>query len=95
MSRRDEYVERMKQQLDELNAQIDELEKKADKSQADMKAKYREQVQELRELSAAARKKLDELRASGEHRWDLLMAEAEKVQKAFIHSFNYFKSQLK
>lgn len=95
MSRRDEYVERMKQQLDDLNAQIDELEQKAEKSQADLKTKYCEQVAELRKLSAAARKKLDDLRAAGENRWDLLMAEAEKVQKAFVHSFNYFKSQLK
>jgi hypothetical protein len=32
---------------------------------------------------------------AGEESWDALVAEGDKVWKAFIHSVNYFKSQLK
>jgi hypothetical protein len=40
-------------------------------------------------------KKIDEIRSAGDERWESLVAEGEKVQKALVHSFNYFKSQLK
>ena len=45
--------------------------------------------------SQAVKNKLDEIKATGEDKWEAVAAEAEKVQKALVHSFNYFKSQLK
>jgi len=95
MSKRDEYVEAMKKQLDDMNAQIDELEARARAGQAKLGATYDQQVAQLRASSRAAMKKIDEIRAAGDERWESLVAEGEKVQKAFVHSFNYFKSQLK
>jgi recombinational DNA repair ATPase RecF len=95
MSKRDEYIAKMKQQLDDLNTQIGELESKARAGQEELSKKYDEQLAKLREHSHAAKVKLDELVDAGEDKWEALVAEGEKVHKAFVHSVNYFKSQLK
>lgn len=95
MSKRDQYVAQMKQQLDDLNEQIEELEKKSRKAEADVRVKYDEQVAELRKLSRAAQKKLEEIRKASDDKWEALVDEGDKVLKAFMHSFNYLKSQLK
>jgi len=95
MSKRDEYVEAMKRQLDEMNAQIDELEARARASRDKLGATFEPQLAQLRESSGAVMKKINEIKAAGDERWEALVAEGEKVQKAFVHSFNYFKSQLK
>lgn len=95
MSKRDEYIAKMKQQLDGLNAEIGELESKAKAGQKELGKKFDEQVAHLRELSHASKEKLNELMEAGEDKWEALVAEGEKVHKAFIHSVHYFKSQLK
>jgi chromosome segregation ATPase len=95
MSKRDEYVAKMKLQLDELNAKMDELEAKAKEAKEDARDKYKEEMGKLRHQSKLAVAKLDELKASGEDKWETMVAEMEKIRDAFTHSFNYFKSQLK
>lgn len=95
MSKRDQYVKTMKQQLDELNGQITRLEAKAKDANAELRVKYDKQMGELRELSRAAQVKMEEIKGAGEDKWEALVAEGDKLQKAFVHSFNYFKSQLK
>ena len=95
MSKREEFVEAMKRQLDEMNVQIDDLEAKVKAEQEKFGAKYDEQMQQLRASSKAVKKKIEEIRAAGDERWESLVVEGEKIQKALVHSFNYFKSQLK
>lgn len=95
MSKRDEYIAKMKQQLDELNVQINELEAKASAGQKELGKKYDDQLAKVREHSHAAKAKMDELVDAGEDKWEALVTEGEKVHKAFVHSVNYFKSQLK
>jgi predicted nucleic acid-binding Zn-ribbon protein len=95
MSTRDQYVQKMKKQLDDLNGQIDKLGEKAKVANAELRAKYDKQMAELRKLSRAAHKKMEEIKDSSEDKWEALVAEGDKIQKAFVHSFNYFKSQLK
>jgi predicted nucleic acid-binding Zn-ribbon protein len=85
----------MKHQLDELNEQVTRLEAKAKEANAELRVKYNEQLGELRKLSRAAQLKMEEIKNSGEDKWEALVAEGDKLQKAFVHSFNYFKSQLK
>ncbi|MBK7677178.1 hypothetical protein [Accumulibacter sp.] len=94
MSKRDDYIEKMKLQLDEVNAKMSELEAKAKEAKADARAKYADQMAKLREQSQLAVTKLDELKAAGEDSWDAMVAEMEKIRDAFVHSFNYFKSQV-
>ena len=94
MSKRDVYIEKMKQQLDELNAKMSKLEAKAQEAKDDAREKYKEEMSKLRQQSKLAVAKLDELTAAGEDTWETLVAEMEKIRDALIHSFNYFKSQL-
>lgn len=95
MSRRDEIIEKLKEQLDHLNQQIDVFEAKAQKASGEAKEQATARVAQLREMARPANEKLGELVAAGEERWHRIEAESEKVYKAFVHSFNYFKSQLK
>lgn len=95
MPSRDEVIERLKNELDAMNTKLDELEKKAQQASGEAKVKYEERIAHLREMSQPAKDKLEELRAAGEGQWDRLSAEADKLYKALVHSFNYFKSQVK
>ncbi|MFZ2294275.1 MAG: hypothetical protein WB542_02120 [Polaromonas sp.] len=94
MPNRDEYIAKMKLQLDELDAKMDKLEAKATEAKEDARAKYREEIAKLRQQSKLAKGKLEELKASGEDKWEAMVTEMEKIRDAFIHSFRYFKSQL-
>ncbi len=95
MNKKDAYIEKMKLQLDELNTSMDELGNKAQEAKLDAKEKYEEEMAKLRAQSRLAVAKLDELRGASEDKWEEMVAGAEKVRDAFIHSFHYFKSQLK
>ena len=94
MSKRDEYVATMKQQLDELNAEITKLEAKTQEVKGDAREKYDKQVDNLRQESQAIQDKLEEIKAAGEDGWETLVAEVDNLWNAFKHSVNYFKSQL-
>lgn len=93
-SKRDEYIENLKRQLDEMNARLDDWEKKADEASEQLKGKYEKEVSELREKSTAAKARLEELRDAGDERWDALVEETEHVKESLSRSFNYLKSQL-
>lgn len=95
MSRREEIIARLKEQLDHLNEQIDVLEAKAQQASGEAKQQYAARIAQLKEMARPANEKLGELVAAGEDRWQKIEAESEKVYKAFVHSYNYFKSQLK
>ncbi len=95
MSKRDAYIEKMKDQLDELNSKMSELEAKAQEAKDDARAKYKEEMKKLSKQSKLAVAKLEEIRSAGEDTWESMVTEMEKVRDAFKHSFNYFKSQLK
>ena len=95
MLSREEVIEKLKQQLDVANVKLDELEAKADQVSGEARQKYVEQMQHLREMSQPARDKLDALKSASESQWDSMSAEADKIYKALVHSFNYFKSQVK
>ncbi len=91
---RKEYIEKMKRQLDALNANMDSLEVKASDAKADAREKYKVEMSKLRHQSKLAAAKLKEVSAAGEDGWDKMVAEMEKMRDAFIHSFNYFKTQI-
>lgn len=94
MTKRDEYTAKMKLQLDELDAKMDQLEAKAKNAKEDVRAKYQEEMTNLRQQSKLAKAKLQEVKAASEDKWDAMVAEMEKVRDAVIHSYRYFKSQL-
>ena len=93
-SKRDEYTKQMKDSLDDLNRNIDALEAKAHEAKEDAKEMYKAELKKLRAQSTTASNKLAELKSATEESWDNMVAEMEKIQAAFVHSYNYFKSQL-
>ena len=95
MSRRAEYIEKMRLQLDALNSQLAELESKGMAAQAEFQENHKEQIAQVRSHYQSALAKMEEVREASEEKWESLVADGEKVHKAFVHSLNYFKSQLK
>jgi hypothetical protein len=94
MTNREAYIEKMKTQLDDLNVRMERLSDKAADAQASVRATYDKDMAQLRQQSAHAKAKMEELKSAGEDRWDAMVTEMEKVRDAFVHSFSYFKSQV-
>lgn len=94
MSKRAEYIEKVKKQLDELNAKMDKLETRAQDAKNEARTRYKEEMGKVSKQSKLAVAKLEEIQAAGEGKWEGMVTEMDKVRDAFKHSFNYFKSQL-
>jgi chromosome segregation ATPase len=94
MLNRDAYIAKLKAQLDQFDAKMDELEAKAKDAKEDARQKYKEEITKLRHQSKLTKDKFEELKAACEDKWDAMIVDVEKVRDAFIHSYNYFKSQL-
>lgn len=77
MSKRDEYVEKLKHKLDDWNEDIDELEAKADHVKADMKEKYQEELKVVHQQRETVKQKANELIESGEEAWEELRTGVE------------------
>ncbi|MQM32823.1 MAG: hypothetical protein CRU78_20975, partial [Candidatus Accumulibacter phosphatis] len=73
MSKRDDYIEKMKLQLDKTNTKMNELDAKAKVAKADAREKYEEEMGKLRQQSQRALAKLEELRVAGEDSWDTMV----------------------
>lgn len=93
-TKRSEYTEKMKTQLDALNARIDALEKSANDVKDDMRESYATEVVKVRHQSKLAKQKMEDMLTTSEEAWDKAVAEMDKITDAFVHSFNYFKSQV-
>ena len=66
MSKRDEFIRKMKDRLDEWNLEIDGFEEKIRKIKTDMKDKYQTQIDELRKKRREGDRKLEQIRTAGE-----------------------------
>ncbi|MGZ3158364.1 MAG: sll1863 family stress response protein [Burkholderiaceae bacterium] len=93
MSTKDEYVERMKQQLDELNGAMYNLEAGAREVKENVRDKYKIEIRKLRQQSQINMDMLDVLKSASEDTWEAAVAGAEMVRDAFVHSLHDFKSQ--
>ncbi|SNR70641.1 hypothetical protein SAMN05192560_0613 [Methylobacillus rhizosphaerae] len=69
MSLKDEYVEKLKAQLDEWSADIDVLDAKVRKTDAELRIKYDEQVSALKLKREEAKVKLAEVQSSAGEAW--------------------------
>ena len=94
-SRREQFIESLKDRLDDLNGEMEKLEKKAQDASGKAEQRYEEQLADMREKREQMRHKLKELRAASEAQFDRLKLEAEHTWKAFQNSVNYFRSHFK
>lgn len=93
MTTRKEYVEQLKQNLDQWNADIAKWEGKARMAQTDLRIDYEMQLETLRKQREEITAKLAELQASGEEAWKDLVAGSDAtwttmrnaVEKATAH----------
>jgi chromosome segregation ATPase len=91
MSKRDEYIARMRAQLDEWTADLHKLEAKAGSLEADVADRYRHAIAELRDKRDEAEAKLENIRHAGEETWEELRDEAEKTWTAFRAGLDVFR----
>jgi hypothetical protein len=89
------YQEKIEAQLKEWGIQIDLLKAKAERSKAEVKIKYLEQIEELRKKQEVVKEKLHELRQSGDEAWedfkDGLEEALDEMKKALKRGASRFK----
>jgi len=94
MSKRDEYVERLKAQLDQWNAEVTKWEAQAREAQASMRAEYDKQLAEFRERRDQALKTLHDVQSASVDMWaDLARGSDEawaKMREAFEKARSHF-----
>jgi len=95
MSKKDEFVAKMKKQLDDWSTDIDELQVKANLAKADVKVKYEEQIAGLRRKRQEADLKLNDIKAAADDSWEKLKGESERVWGALKGAVSEFKSRMK
>ena len=77
MSKREEYVTKLKEKLDDWNEDIDKLEAKAEHVKDDVKDKYNEEVEAVRKQRDVIKEKATELIESSEDAWEELKTGVE------------------
>ena len=95
MSIRDEYVEKMKAQLDQWNAELQKLEAKTAEAQADAKIKMERELAELRQRRDEAQQKFLELQKASDEAWQDMMQGAERMWTAMNEAVHKAWSRFK
>ena len=95
MASKNEYVEKMKKQLDDWNTDIDTLQVKANLAKAELKVKYGEQIAELQKKRHEAEAKLNAIKSAADDSWEHLKGEAERTVNALKAGVTEFKSRMK
>jgi uncharacterized coiled-coil DUF342 family protein len=93
MTTRHEYIEKLKNKLDEWDNEIDELEAKAQQTGAELKFELEDQIASLKLKRDQARLKISEIMNASEEAWEDLKAGADEawnnlkqaIEKAWSH----------
>lgn len=88
MQTRKEYVEQLKNKLDEWNVEIGKWEEKARGTKNDLTIEYEMRMDELRKKRDEAADKLKELQASSEEAFKELKAGADSAWAALREAFD-------
>jgi len=88
MKQQEVYQHKLQTQLAEWSAAIDQLKVRADEAEADVKAEYDEQIDDLQQKLDIAQKKLDELQRARDDVWESLKADVEVVSNNLGESVN-------
>lgn len=88
MQTRKEYVEQLKNKLDEWNAELGKWEDKARGAKTDLTIEYEMRMDDLRKKRDEAADKLKELQASSEEAFKELKAGADSAWAALREAFD-------
>ena len=95
MSTKQAYQREIEAKLESLDAQIVKLQAKAEQANAELKAKYQEQLRLLIERRETARLRLGELKRSSETAWETMKTGVDsafsELQKAFDKAIAQFQ----
>ena len=95
MMNRDQYVQKMKEQLDQWNAEAAKWEAKAQEAQASMKAEYEKQLNTLNSRRDEAMYQMKLLQSASGEAWQDMMKGADQavrsLQEAFIRARSHFE----
>ena len=83
-----EFVEKMQNQLNEINRDLDSLAAKVEKSNDAAKAEAKPKLQALRDQTAKLAKQLDEAKNATESTWDSVKAGSKKAFNEVKDGFN-------
>jgi Skp family chaperone for outer membrane proteins len=96
---REEFIKKMKRQLDELNYRYsierDKFEAKAQHLSADAKKTFEKELEKLQELRKEMKEKLVDLDVAGENAWHDVKEGAEEAWKALSKAFKKASSHFK
>lgn len=84
---REEYVAKMKQQIEEWNEKLGKWEGEVQKAQTSMKSHYEAQIQALERQRDEALKRLNETRDASQNAWLEVSKGAEGAWKTMQSSF--------
>lgn len=95
MDRRDEYVERLKKQLDQWNAEVAKWEEKTRQAQAGMRSEYEKQLQAYRDQRNHALEQMRRIQSASGEAWMDFMRGADdawaKMREAFEKARSHFQ----
>lgn len=89
---RDEYVQKLKTQLDQWNAEAAKWQAKADEAQATMKQEYEKQLTTLHSRRDEAMVQLKLVQNASTDAWQDMMRGADQAWKSMHDAFNQAKS---
>ena len=87
MMNRDEYVQKLKTQIDAWNAEAGRWEERMRKAQAGMKTEYERQIQNFRSKSDQAIAELRRLQSASADAWTEMMRGADASMKSMQDAF--------
>jgi multidrug resistance efflux pump len=94
MTKRDEYVDKLKAQLDQWNAQVTQWEAKTNEAQANVRAGYEKQLEAFRHQRDQAMEQMRRLQSATGDAWLDLVQGADdawsKVREAFEKARTHF-----
>jgi hypothetical protein len=88
MVSRDEYVQKLKSQIDQWNAEAGKWEAKAKTAQAGMQAEYAKQLEHYRARRDAALAELRRLQNASADAWKDMMRGADAAMKSMQEAFD-------
>ena len=95
MNKRDEYVEKMKSQLDTWNAELAKWEAKAREAQQEMRAEHEKQLAALYRLRDQSTEQIRQVQSAAGDAWQDLTRGADeawaKMREAFEKAHSHFR----
>jgi hypothetical protein len=94
MSKRDEYVEKLKAQLDQWNTEVAKWEAKAQQAQAGARVEYEKQLKELRRQRDQALEQMKRVQAATGDAWVDLVRGADEAWAKMREALEKARSHL-